>query len=156
MLWSCQTKEILSADQAGATFRSLLKEEYEIVSTGGSYQMSNLLPGPLFIYATSSFLATTHSLLHPTAIHLPLALFLNYQTAVKMMRTIGLFISLIMGLVLCACTTDKEPGGVDDQLMDAFIGHPQSDLIAKWGPPTRTVADEDGGSILIYEVTDSD
>src|SRR4051794_7307740 len=74
------------------------------------------------------------------------------------MRTTGLLmISLIVTLILGACTTDredKEASGLEDKLMNSFIGHPQSDLIAKWGPPSRTESDEDGGSILIYEITD--
>ena len=36
-------------------------------------------------------------------------------------------------------------------VMDSWMNSHQSDLIASWGPPTRTTSDGKGGSILIYE-----
>ena len=65
-----------------------------------------------------------------------------------------LLAALLSGLLLIACATDQDSSGADDKLMNSFLGHPQSDLIARWGPPSRTVSDDDGGSILIYEVTE--
>jgi hypothetical protein len=38
-----------------------------------------------------------------------------------------------------------------NRIMDSWIGHYQSELIAQWGPPTEIVPDEKGGNILIYE-----
>lgn len=37
------------------------------------------------------------------------------------------------------------------KVMDSWVGHHQSELIASWGPPTRTADDGKGGTILIYE-----
>ena len=67
-------------------------------------------------------------------------------------------------LVLCAfalsalsssgCTpkvTDFEKASAIDRIMDSWVGHYQSELIARWGPPTKIVPDEKGGNIIIYE-----
>jgi hypothetical protein len=35
--------------------------------------------------------------------------------------------------------------------MQSWQGQPESALIAKWGPPTRTESDGSGGRILIYQ-----
>jgi hypothetical protein len=35
--------------------------------------------------------------------------------------------------------------------MESWMGSHQSELILKWGPPTRTAEDGAGGTILIYE-----
>lgn len=59
--------------------------------------------------------------------------------------SIKLFFALISFTLLvqgCAST---------QKIMDSWLGHHQSDLIASWGPPTRTASDGKGGSILIYE-----
>ena len=36
-------------------------------------------------------------------------------------------------------------------IMDSWLGHYQSELIAEWGPPTKIVPDRKGGNIIIYE-----
>jgi hypothetical protein len=38
--------------------------------------------------------------------------------------------------------------------MQWWVGHSQSDLTAKWGPPHYTTYDSDGGTVLIYEFFD--
>jgi len=53
-----------------------------------------------------------------------------------------LILLLCFGLVGCAST---------QKIMDSWTGHHQSELIASWGPPTRTASDGKGGAILIYE-----
>ena len=37
------------------------------------------------------------------------------------------------------------------RIMDSWLGHYQSELIAYWGPPTKIVPDGKGGNIIIYE-----
>jgi len=66
----------------------------------------------------------------------------------------GLFALIVVWILVGGCASDKNSDAAEDTLMNSFLGHPQTDLISKLGTPTRTVADEDGGSILIYEVTD--
>ena len=38
-----------------------------------------------------------------------------------------------------------------NKTMSSWIGHHQSELIASWGPPTRTSSDGKGGIVLVYE-----
>ena len=38
-----------------------------------------------------------------------------------------------------------------NRIMESWVGHYQSELIAHWGPPTKIVSDEKGGNIIIYE-----
>ena len=38
-----------------------------------------------------------------------------------------------------------------NKVMESWTGSHQSDLIASWGPPTRTASDGKGGEVLIYE-----
>ena len=47
--------------------------------------------------------------------------------------------------------SDFKKASVIDRIMDSWVGHYQSELIARWGPPTKTVSDEKGGNIIIYE-----
>jgi hypothetical protein len=47
--------------------------------------------------------------------------------------------------------TDFKKASTINRIMDSWVGHYQSELIASWGPPTKTEADEKGGTILIYE-----
>ena len=53
--------------------------------------------------------------------------------------------------ILSGCATDKQRAEETNKLMASWVGSHQSDLIAKWGPPSRTASDGNGGSILIYE-----
>jgi len=36
-------------------------------------------------------------------------------------------------------------------IMDSWVGHYQSELMAYWGPPTKIVSDAKGGNMIIYE-----
>ncbi len=47
--------------------------------------------------------------------------------------------------------TDHEKASAINRIMDSWVGHYQSELIASWGPPTKTEPDGKGGTILIYE-----
>ena len=38
-----------------------------------------------------------------------------------------------------------------NRIMDSWVGHYQSELIAHWGPPTKIVLDAKGENIIIYE-----
>jgi hypothetical protein len=54
----------------------------------------------------------------------------------------------------CAPTpkvTDFEKASTINRIMDSWVGHYQSELMASWGPPTKIEPDEKGGTILIYE-----
>ena len=53
----------------------------------------------------------------------------------------SLVLLLCLGLVGCAST---------QKIMDSWVGHHQSELIASWGPPTTVTSDGKGGSILVY------
>jgi hypothetical protein len=37
-----------------------------------------------------------------------------------------------------------------NKVMDSWVGHHQSEVIAEWGPPQSTASDGKGGTILIY------
>jgi hypothetical protein len=47
--------------------------------------------------------------------------------------------------------SDFQKASTINRIMDSWVGHYQSELIARWGPPTKTVPDEKGGNIIIYE-----
>lgn len=38
-----------------------------------------------------------------------------------------------------------------NRIMNSWVGHYQSELIADWGPPTEILPNEEGGNILVYE-----
>lgn len=57
---------------------------------------------------------------------------------------ITLFAIVSFLLLVQGCVSTQE-------IMNSWLGHHQSDLIASWGPPTRTASDGKGGLILIYE-----
>ena len=44
----------------------------------------------------------------------------------------------------------KKPSTIN-RMMDSWVGHYQSKLIANWGPPTKITSDGKGGNIIIYE-----
>jgi hypothetical protein len=46
---------------------------------------------------------------------------------------------------------DFKKASTINRMMDSWVGHYQSELIAQWGPPTKTVSDEKGGKIIVYE-----
>lgn len=58
------------------------------------------------------------------------------------LRTLPL-VALLLLLAACASSIEKK--------MTFWVGHHQAELIASWGPPSRTASDGKGGSILIYE-----
>jgi hypothetical protein len=63
---------------------------------------------------------------------------------------------LISSLALCACgyparTDDFKKATAISRIMDSWVGHYQSELIANWGPPTEIVSNGRAGNILIYE-----
>jgi hypothetical protein len=67
---------------------------------------------------------------------------------------LGPALILLFALNSAGCApkvTDYEKASTINRIMDSWIGHYQSELIAFWGPPTRTEPDGKGGTILIYE-----
>ena len=46
---------------------------------------------------------------------------------------------------------DLKKASTINRMMDSWVGHYQSKLIANWGPPTKIVPDGIGGNIIIYE-----
>lgn len=54
-------------------------------------------------------------------------------------------IFLVLPFLIPACASNI------NEIMDSWLGHHQSELIASWGPPQRTSFDGKGGTILIYE-----
>ena len=46
---------------------------------------------------------------------------------------------------------DFKKAAAIDRIMASWVGHYQSELIARWGPPTKIVPSERGGKIIIYE-----
>jgi hypothetical protein len=63
--------------------------------------------------------------------------------AIKMKKSAIAIVTVLL-LSLSGCM-----GRINDT-MQSWIGHPQSELILKWGPPQSTASDGNGGSILIY------
>jgi hypothetical protein len=47
----------------------------------------------------------------------------------------------------CVSTSDQ----ISKQ-MASWMGHSENELIADWGEPTRTVSDDNGGKIFVYEL----
>ncbi len=60
--------------------------------------------------------------------------------ALKLLATIAV-------VVLSGCMTPEKMNA----LMGSWMGHNLNDLIASWGPPSRTMSDGQGGQILIYD-----
>ncbi len=66
---------------------------------------------------------------------------------------------ILSAFVLCALyssacapkANDFKKASIIDGIMDSWVGHYQSELIACWGPPTEIVPDGKGGCMLIYE-----
>lgn len=59
-------------------------------------------------------------------------------------------IRAVVLLSLCSLVVGGCAGSIN-KAMDSWTGHHQSELIASWGPPTRTAPDGKGGLVLIYE-----
>ena len=38
-----------------------------------------------------------------------------------------------------------------NRIMNSWVGHYESELVASWGPPTEVLPNEQGGNILVYE-----
>ena len=69
-------------------------------------------------------------------------------------KSLALFALILFALTSCGHTpkvSDFEKASVIDRIMDSWVGHYQSELIARWGPPTKIVSDEKGENIIIYE-----
>ena len=58
-----------------------------------------------------------------------------------------LLIGMIQAWLGCAALN---PSNRINQQMNSWINLPESDLIARWGPPNSMVNDGNGGRILIY------
>lgn len=46
---------------------------------------------------------------------------------------------------------DADKANVVDNIMNSWVGHYQTELVAAWGQPTEVVSGDRGGRILIYE-----
>ena len=52
----------------------------------------------------------------------------------------------------CAPKVDNlDRAATINKIMESWIGHYQSELIDKWGTPTKIMPDGKGGNIIIYE-----
>lgn len=61
---------------------------------------------------------------------------------------------MLFALISFGCapkTNDFTKSAAISRIMDSWVGHYESELVARWGPPTEIVPDEGGGKILIYE-----
>ena len=47
--------------------------------------------------------------------------------------------------------TDYQKTSTINRIMNSWVGHYQSELIAAWGPPTKIMPDGKGGNIMVYE-----
>jgi hypothetical protein len=62
------------------------------------------------------------------------------------------FLLLVLGISGCAPkTTDFKRASKINSIMDSWVGHYQSELIAHWGTPTKIESDGKGGKIITYE-----
>ena len=72
----------------------------------------------------------------------------------SMPKSLVLSASIIFMLNSYCCApkvNDFRKASKIDRIMDSWVGHYQSELIACWGPPTEIVPDGKGGCMLIYE-----
>lgn len=57
----------------------------------------------------------------------------------------------------CGCAGDRPPAydadkaNIVDNIMNSWVGHYQSELIAAWGEPTKIIEDKQGGRTLEYK-----
>ena len=74
----------------------------------------------------------------------------------------GLIILLAMIVALCSCSTLKdyftEPGYTlsEPVLNDKWQGSTYSEIVRAYGAPTRTASDGAGGTIYVYEETETE
>lgn len=54
-------------------------------------------------------------------------------------------------ILIFSCVFAASALADDQEIMDSWMGLHQSDLIKKWGPPTRYSPDGKGGEVLVYE-----
>lgn len=59
-------------------------------------------------------------------------------------KSIGIAWLVILVGLLSGCASSV------NEMMQSWVGHHQSELIAKWGPPLQTASDGKGGTVLIY------
>jgi hypothetical protein len=68
--------------------------------------------------------------------------------------TSALIIVLLSALCGSGCAPEVkelERASKVTRIMDSWVGHYESELIAAWGPPTKIVRDNKGGKVLMYE-----
>lgn len=66
-------------------------------------------------------------------------------------NTLLIISSLLIIVLFHGCVTVEQKKANLLKIMESWLGSHQSELIAQWGPPTRTESDGKGGKILIYE-----
>ena len=94
---------------------------------------------------TESYLATGNSLIDKklTRLHLN-----------QLFPSIALLAFVVTSL---SCATKVEPPtdyqktSTINRIMNSWVGHYQSELIAAWGPPMKIMPDGKGGNIMVYE-----
>ena len=102
-------------------------------------------PSSICSYMTESYLATGNSLIDKklTRLHLN-----------QLFPSIALLAFVVTSL---SCATKVEPPtdyqktSTINRIMNSWVGHYQSELIAAWGPPTKIAPDGEGGNIIVYE-----
>ena len=69
-------------------------------------------------------------------------------------KLLALFLFTLIALNSFGCAqkvNDFKKASIIRGIMDSWVGHYQSELIAYWGPPTKIVSDGKGGNMIIYE-----
>jgi hypothetical protein len=59
-------------------------------------------------------------------------------------RKLNLVFMMGLSIILLGCVAHI------NNMMQSWVGHHQSELIASWGPPDQISTDGKGGSVLIY------
>ena len=68
-----------------------------------------------------------------------------------------LFLIFTLVYLTCGCAGDRPPAydankaNIINNIMDSWVGHYQTELVAAWGRPTKVVPNEGGGQTLFYE-----
>ena len=69
-------------------------------------------------------------------------------------KLLVLSVFMLIALNSSGCTQkvkDFKKASIIRGIMDSWVGHYQSELIAYWGPPTKIVSDGKGENMIIYE-----
>jgi hypothetical protein len=81
-----------------------------------------------------------------------MVIFFNYMEYKPKLLVLSVFMLIALNGFGCAQkVNDFKKASIIKGIMDSWVGHYQSELIAYWGPPTKIVSDGKGGNMIIYE-----